>query len=94
MLHLTHIEWETLKKEWYDGNDAGQGSPFGDSRDTPKEAALREGYDIHALCEDGSALAHSRHKHYYLVCADNGPWGVDVTECVRAIVGDEVTSHA
>jgi hypothetical protein len=44
--------------------------------------------------EDGAGLAHSRHKRYYYVRHDNGPWGVDVTTVARAIFGDQLSIHA
>ena len=62
--------------------------------DTPVRAVKGEGYDVCAIHEDGSVLAHSKHKHYYLVCSDNGAWGVDVTPVARAIFGDEITVQA
>lgn len=94
MVHLTHLDWETLKDEWDAGNEEGLGSLFGEINDTPKEAALREGYAILAVGERGCVLVYSRHKRYYLIVDDEGPWGVDVTLSARAILGDEVTSHA
>ena len=94
MTHLTHVDWDALKQAWVAGNDEGLGSAFGEDGDTPRSAARREGYEVVAVSEDGSVLAHSRHKHYYLLALDNGPWGVDVTAAVRAILGDEVSPHA
>ena len=94
MYHFTHTDWDSIREAWAEGDDEAQGSAFGESGDTPLEAAMREGYEVVAVCEDGSVLAHSRHKRYYLVCPSNGPWGVDVTTTVRAIFGDEVSAHA
>jgi hypothetical protein len=94
MTHLTHIEWKLLKKAWIEGNVDDQGSAFGEDADSPRVAAEREGYEVLAIADDGSVLAHSKHKHYYLVCMDNGPWGVDVTTAARSIIGDEISSHA
>jgi hypothetical protein len=94
MTYLTHADWEALRKAWASGNDEGLGSAFGEGGDTLRRAAKREGYEVVAVSETGSVLAHSRHKHYYLLVADNGPWGVDVTTTARAILGDEVSPHA
>ena len=57
MTHLTHIEWELLKKAWVEGNVDDQGSAFGDDADSPREAAVREGYEVLAIADDGSVLA-------------------------------------
>ena len=43
---------------------------------------------------DGTAVAHTKHKHYYLVCTTIGPWGVDVTITARALFGDELSVQA
>jgi hypothetical protein len=94
MTHLTHKDWEALKKAWLDGNVEDEGSAFGEDGDTPREAAEREGYEVLAVDADGSALVHSRHRHYYLVRLDNGPWGVDVTSVARGVVGRSVPLHA
>lgn len=94
MAHLTHTDWELLKKAWFAGNVEDEGTPFGEDGDSPREAAEREGYEVLAVDADGSALAHSKHKHYYLVRKDNGPWGVDVTAAARAILGRNVPLHA
>jgi hypothetical protein len=94
MFRMTHLDWQALHVEWLDGDDAGLGSSFGDQNDTPKEAALREGYTVIAVDERGAVLAGSRHRRYYLIVDDNGPWGVDVTLSARSIIGDQVTSHA
>lgn len=94
MFRFTHTDWETLYRAWIDGNEEGMGSPFGENGDTPHEAVAREGYEVLATSEDGKVLAHSKHKHYYLVIHDNGPWGVDVTIAARSIIGDEVAPHA
>jgi hypothetical protein len=81
-------------KEWLEGNDASLGSAFGDEGDTPKEAALREGYAILCVGNRGAVLAGSKHHRYYLIVDDQGAWGVDVTTTARSIVGDVVLSHA
>ena len=94
MMHLTHSDWEALRRVWLEGTEDELGSPFGEDDDTPTQAVRREGYELVALHEDGSVLAHSRHKHYYYVCRDNGAWGVDVTLTARAIFGDELTVQA
>jgi hypothetical protein len=94
MLHLTHTDWEAVRRAWLEGNDDGLGSAFGEDADTPIAAVAREGYEVLALDEDGSVLAHSKHKHYYYVCASFGPWGVDVTTVVRGIYGDELSVRA
>jgi hypothetical protein len=77
-----------------EGNDEEQGSAFGEVTDSPVTAVEREGYEVLAIHEDGSALAHSKHKHYYYVRLENGPWGVDVSTTVRRICGDELSAHA
>lgn len=92
--HLTHMEWEALRSAWAEGNDDGQGSAFGDDTDSPRQAILREGFDVVAIDTDGAAVAHTKHKHYYLVCMTIGPWGVDVTPTARAIFGDELSVQA
>jgi hypothetical protein len=94
MYRFTHTDWDEIRGAWYEGNREALGSAFGEDTDTPFEAVAREGYEIVAICADGSVLAHSRHKHYYYVCHDNGPWGVDVTLTVRAIFGDEISIQA
>jgi hypothetical protein len=94
MMNLTHADWDALRRAWGAGNDEGLGSAFGEDGDTPRRAARREGCDVVAISDDGCVLAHSRHKHYYLLVVDNGPWGVDVTATARAILGDEVSAHA
>jgi hypothetical protein len=94
MLHITHSDWEAIRRAWYEGNDALQGSAFGEDGDTPHAAVAREGYEVLAVAEDGSVLAHSKHKHYYYVCLSNGPWGVDVTHAMRALYGDEMSAGA
>ena len=94
MIRMTHTDWEALVRVWTEDMEAELGSAFGDAGDTPKEAILREGYELLAAHDDGSVLAHSRHKHYYYVRLDNGPWGVDVTRVARGIFGDELSIHA
>ena len=94
MFQITHADWEALRRAWVDDTEAELGSAFGDERDSPKEAILREGYELLAIAEDGAVLAHSRHKRYYYVRHDNGPWGVDVTTVARAIFGDQLSIHA
>ena len=94
MTHLTHVDWEALRRAWLEGTVDDQGTAFGADADMPKEAAEHEGYEVVAVDDDGTVLAHSKHKHYYLVRMDNGPWGVDVTPVARAIMGDDITSHA
>jgi hypothetical protein len=94
MLNLTHSDWEAIREAWAAGDDECQGSAFGEDGDTPLRAVSREGYEPIAIDEDGSVLAHSKHKHYYYVRLNNGPWGVDVTETIRNRYGDELTVHA
>lgn len=94
MKHLTHAEWEALRRAWEAGNDEGQGSAFGEDTDTPRQAILREGFDVLAVDADGTAVAHTKHKHYYLVCTTIGPWGVDVTITARELFGDELSVQA
>jgi hypothetical protein len=94
MVHLTHADWEGLRRAWLEGIDDDQGSAFGEDGDTPVRAVEREGYEVLAVHEDGSVLAHSKHKHYYYIRLDNGPWGVDVTVVARTLFGDELSIHA
>jgi hypothetical protein len=94
MYYLTHADWEALDRAWVEGTEAELGSAFGDLRDSPKEAVLREGYEVLGVHAGGAVLAHSKHKHYYYVRLDNGPWGVDVTTVARAIFGDKLSIHA
>ena len=94
MFHVTHFDWDEIHAAWMDGNDEDQGSAFGDAQDSPLEAVEREGYEVLAVDEEGSVLAHSKHKHYYFVRLSNGPWGVDVSTAVRRLYGDELTAHA
>ena len=94
MMHVTHADWEDIYQTWAEGTDAERGSAFGEAEDSPLKAVAREGYEILAVDEDGSVLAHSKHKHYYFVRLNNGPWGVDVSDTVRRLYGDQLTVQA
>ena len=95
MAHLTHTDWETLRSAWYEGNEDDLGSAFGEEGDTCRQAIEREGFEVFAVSDCGKLyLAHTKHKHYYVVLDDNGPWGVDVTQTAKGIFGTDVMSHA
>src|ERR1043166_1508250 len=77
--------------EWLGAAGVGDGTAC-NARTQPRQlrwnavfgGARREGYDVLALSDDGAVLAHSRHRHYYLVRADNDSWGADGTGEARA----------
>lgn len=63
--------------EWRAGNDAGRGFAVGDDGDTPEQAALRAGYEIVEVDDEGRAVARDGSRRV-VICDANGPWAVAI----------------